>query len=211
MCDIKNITGVDVKEVSKVKKIYTGKENDTIDVNEILKEVEAIWTTSFNSIKYPIPSSNDIILVKSKKPRPTFEVEWKNSKKDIYYDIGAITIPSKKKIFLTYPLPDSLSSEKTFAHELGHWLFDRLFDSEIKDIPRDGTLYKKYSAAMAIYVEEIITENRNDCNRYPIDMEMHRDGCQLLREFQDQNIDIFQNIYSDFKTIWNKSSKKDCP
>ena len=195
MCEI---FGDDIVNYFNICEFYEGKPDDRCNVEEVIYEAQELWDISIDNYQFPRPSSEDIIVVTSSKPQPSFNVRWSDNNEESFSNIPAVTIPTKNKILLTRPLPSSLNSKQTLAHELGHWCFDRIFENEETDIRIYDLDYKKYSATMAFFFEDIITRNRRNCANIVSRVDMHYDGCRVLRIIEQQNQDILHNIVQEY-------------
>lgn len=197
MCEI---VGENVIDFSNAGDLYEGKTGDSCNIEDVIDQAEDLWNSSISDHLFTRPSSDDIIIITLNNPQSSFNIIWNNGEgePDQYRNIAAVTIPTKSKILLTRPLPSSLNSIQTLAHELGHWCFDRIFEDEETEIKRLDIPYKKYSAAMAYFFEESITTNRRNCADIIPSMDMHVDGCRVLRRIEQQNRDILHNIVQEY-------------
>ena len=191
-----------------IHEIYEGKPGDSCNAKEIIEFIYNFYKKSFTVKtldKLIKPKLNDIICIKINNPEPDFTIIWSNGSESKIKNKYAITFPRQKKIILTYPLHYLLTSEQTLAHELGHWFFDRFFDDIIPYHILRGSddNYKKYSAASAYCAEEKKTGNKKNCKKIPINISFHKEGCELLRKYEDERvINIPKRLCLEYKEKW---------
>ena len=203
---------------SYLQDCYLGKDDDKpVSIQKIKLYIHFIMKVNFPVKRVLPPSSKDVILIKSNTPKPKWTVSWEDNLKNDYNEAG-ITLPTQRKIFITYPLPTELSSLQVITHELGHWYFDRLFDKYFTKIPRDGSRYIKYSHAISYFFEELFTKKRRDLTgiQWYADMQYNRDGQEIFVDFKDKMLNtqylIPRVVYWKYKKICEKNYPlKECP
>lgn len=170
-----------------------------------------MWKDSFSDFDVESLANEDIRIKILDKPITKMRFKW-NEKETEKYDAPAFCHPDKKKIVVTYPLPENydLTPNQVLSHEIGHWHFDRLYDDKVAADEKIGyrsdiDWYKYYSEMAAIFTEKKVS---GKLRKKELPLWVSDKLLPELAEIEKKYSNVLEEITKRFDSKWDELKEK---